>query len=66
MDTMDTASDRWMSCREAADHIGVAEQTLRNWLATGNPYGVPSWKIGKRRSFRRDALDEWLASRKDP
>ena len=66
MEKQDTKTEPLLSYAEAASHIGViAEQTLRNWFAQGNPQGVPSLKIGRRRFFRRSELEAWLRTRRE-
>jgi excisionase family DNA binding protein len=48
----------WLSPEEAADYLGIALGTLRNW--TSARY-VPFAKRGRLVRYHRDALDRWLA-----
>lgn len=47
----------WLTPQEAADYLGVALGTLRNW--TSARY-VPFARRGRVVRYRRDALDRWL------
>ena len=51
-----------MTRAEAADYIGVKEQTLAVW-ACANRYGLPFVKVGRLCRYRRSDLDAWLAQR---
>lgn len=42
----------------AARYLGIGRVTLYQLLKTND--GPPSLRIGKRRLFRREALDNWL------
>ena len=47
-----------LSVNDAARYIGVGRTHLYNLLSTGE--GPPSFRAGKRRLFRKDALDQWM------
>lgn len=45
---------------EAANHIGISTNHLRNLIARGNVPGVV--RLGRRIVISRVALEEWIAS----
>ena len=47
----------WMSFRRAAEHAGISERTLRDWVALR---GCPSYKIGGKVLFDQRELDDWI------
>jgi len=49
-----------LNTREAADYLGIKEETLRRWAASNV---VPVVRLNRLLRFRRSALDEWLAQR---
>ena len=51
-------SSPWFTPAEAAEYLGVAVGTLRNW--TSARY-VPFARRGRVVRYRREELDEWLA-----
>ena len=51
-----------MPPRDAAVYIGVKINTLAVWRMT-NRYGLRYLKLGKAIRYRKDDLDEWLASK---
>ena len=51
-----------MTPRDAAVYIGVKIYTLAGWRMT-NKYGLRYLKLGKAIRYRKDDLDEWLASK---
>lgn len=57
---MSTPADRsrWDSIADAAEHLGVSEKTIRNYIARGT---LPAYRLGNRaiRIDRRD-LDALL------
>lgn len=56
--TTDNANrDGLMRIEEAAEYLGFAKQTLRNWVSDGR---IPYVKIGRSVRFRRSELDEWV------
>lgn len=49
----------YMDSRELEEHTGTKAGTWRYWASIG--YGPPSFKIGKRRVWKRDTVMKWLA-----
>lgn len=47
---------------EAAEYLGIAEQTLAIWGSTGR-YGLPMVKVGRFARYRREDLDAFLSKR---
>lgn len=45
----------------AAAYLGIGRATLYKLCATGD--GPPSYHVGRRRLFRRAALDRWMRAR---
>jgi excisionase family DNA binding protein len=54
----DSFFERLMTVEEFADALGLAPQTIRNWVAMRK---LPYLKIGGRTRFRRGSLRAWLA-----
>ena len=54
--------ENWVSIDEAAKHLGVNKDTIRNWIKKQN--GIPAHKIGKLWKFKLSELDEWVKSGK--
>jgi excisionase family DNA binding protein len=55
----------FLSVREAAERVQVAEPTIRRWISE---CGLPAAKLGGRRPvirIRVDALDEWVRRQED-
>ena len=51
-----------VSCiNEAAAHLGVTKDTIRNWIKRTD---IPAHKIGKLWKFKLSELDEWVKSGK--
>jgi excisionase family DNA binding protein len=48
----------WMTPVEAAEYLGIALGTLRNWTSA---HFVPHVKKGRVVRYHRDAIDNWLA-----
>jgi len=48
--------------RQAANYLGLAEQTLAVWLSTGR-YPIPVVKVGRLVKYRRQDLDQFLKNR---
>jgi hypothetical protein len=54
--------DEFQSKAEHAAELGVCSRTLDIWL--GDPVDpIPSWKVGQRRLFKKEATREWLERR---
>ena len=45
MDSVDKNEEKWVGIEEAANHLGVNKDTIRNWIKKEN--GIPAHKIGK-------------------
>jgi hypothetical protein len=56
------ASSDLLSRREAAEYLGVSEQTLAIWRCSGR-YQLPVIKVGRLAKYRRRDLESFLASR---
>ena len=54
----DTPTSPWLTPTQAAEYLGVALGTLRNW--TSARY-VPHVRRGRVVRYRRDVLDRWLS-----
>ena len=50
---------RWLTIREAADHVGLSVDSLYHRVSQRS---IPFVKLGKRVMFDRQALDEWLSA----
>lgn len=46
--------------KEAAEYLGISEQTLAIWKSTGR-YNLPSVKVGRLVRYKKSALDEFVA-----
>jgi excisionase family DNA binding protein len=53
--------DKLMSLTQAADILGIATQTARNWLLEGR-FPVRTHKIGYRRMVKKSEIEQYLAS----
>jgi excisionase family DNA binding protein len=49
--------DRWLSVDEVADYLGVAKDTIYNWVTNK---GMPGHKVGRFWKFKRDDVDGWV------
>lgn len=58
---MANITESWISIIEAATHLGVTKDTVRNWIKKTD---IPAHKIGKLWKFKRSELDEWVRSGK--
>ncbi len=54
-------TEKWISLEEAANHLGVTKDTIRNWIKKTD---IPAHKIGKLWKFKRSELDTWVKSGK--
>jgi excisionase family DNA binding protein len=54
--------EKLMTVEELADALGLAPQTIRNWVALRR---LPYLRIGGRTRFRRDSLRAWLAKQEN-
>ena len=53
--------ENWIGIEEAANHLGVTKDTIRNWIKKTD---IPANKIGKLWKFKRSELDEQVKSGK--
>jgi excisionase family DNA binding protein len=54
------AEDTWFTVEEAAEHLSLTEDALRQLLRRGR---IPSHRIGERRiRFSKAELDNWIRS----
>lgn len=58
---MNNIEENWISITEAAGHLGVTKDSIRNWIKKTD---IPAHKIGKLWKFKRSELDEWVKSGK--
>ncbi len=58
-----TTVDRKLTPKEAAEHIGVAEQTLAVWRTTNRYPDLVYLKVGRAVRYRLSDLDKWLERR---
>lgn len=49
--------ERWVNIPDVADHIGVSQDTIRNWLKSGK---LPTIKAGKQYKFLLSEVDALL------
>ena len=49
--------EKWISIEDAANHLGVTKDTIRNWIKKTD---IPAHKIGKLWKFKRPELDTWV------
>ena len=54
-------SESWISLAEAAVHLDVTKDSIRNWIKKTD---IPAHKIGKLWKFKKSELDEWVKSGK--
>ena len=58
-DALLKAADCLRTAAEAADYLGVREQTLAVWRSTGR-YGLAFIKVGRLIKYRQSDLDAFL------
>ena len=54
--------EKWVGIVEAAKHLSVNKDTIRNWIRSKN--GIPAHRVGKLWKFKLSELDEWINSGK--
>ena len=54
-------TEKWIGIEDAAKHLGVTKDTIRNWIKKTD---IPACKIGKLWKFKLSELDEWVKSGK--
>ncbi len=57
----DEVRESWVGLAEAAAHLGVAKDTVRNWIRKTD---IPAHKIGKLWKVKLSELDDWVKSGK--
>ena len=55
----DNYSESWIGVEEAANHLGVTKDTIRNWIKKTD---ISAHKIGKLWKFKKSELDDWVKS----
>lgn len=50
-------NERWISSKEAAEHIGVNKDTLQRWITNKI---IPCHRIGRLWKFRISEIDSWI------
>lgn len=51
-----------LSTKEASEHLGIAESTLRYWRHVADGTGPKSFRVGRKLVYYAvDDCDEWLA-----
>nr|DAX78021.1 MAG TPA: DNA binding domain protein [Caudoviricetes sp.] len=58
----DIANDNWINIEESAEHLGVKQGTIRDWIRKDK--GVPAHKVGKLWKSNRSEVDAWIKSGK--
>lgn len=58
---INNVNEVWVGIAEAAIHLGVTKDTIRNWIKKTD---IPAHKIGKLWKFKLSELDEWVKSGK--
>jgi excisionase family DNA binding protein len=54
---MENQSERWITLKEAAEHLNVS----RSWLyQKGRTAGVPRARIGSKYRYKTSDLDAWM------
>lgn len=51
---IDNVNESWVGINEAAAHLGVTKDTIRNWIKRTD---IPAHKIGKLWKFKLSELD---------
>jgi excisionase family DNA binding protein len=52
-----TATEKWSSLEEIAEHLGVSKDTIYRWISTKQ---MPAHKVGKLWKFKISEIDEWV------
>lgn len=50
-------SERWHSVEEVADHLGIAQDTVRRWIESRD---LPAHRLGKLWKFNLGEVDDWV------
>lgn len=54
-----------MGPAELAAYLDVPIQTVYRWRARTPRDGPPGYRVGRHTRFRRDEVDQWLATRRE-
>ena len=54
-------NERWLSLKEIAEHLGVSNETVYNWI---DGKQMPAHKIGRLWKFKVSEVDKWAISGK--
>ena len=52
-------TERWLSVKEIAAHLGVSKETIYNWIEEKT---IPAHKIGRFWKFKASEVDESFIS----
>lgn len=58
---METYTEKWIDIEELSEYLGVAKDTIRNWIKKTD---IPARKIGRKWKFKISEIDEWVTSGK--
>ena len=58
---IDNVNESWVGINEAAAHLGVTKDTIRNWIKRTD---IPAHKVGRLWKFKFSEVDEWVKSGK--
>ena len=61
MDIVEKNDEKWVGIEEAANHLGVNKDTIRNWIKKTD---IPAHKIGRLWKFKLTEVDAWVKSGK--
>ena len=50
-------SESWASVEDAARHLGVAKDTIYQWIETR---ALPAHRVGRLWKFKLSEVDEWV------
>ena len=51
--------DKYLDCDEISELLGICKGTILNWVSADK---IPSIKLGKKRIFHLDTINDWLQS----
>lgn len=50
-------SDRWVSVTDAAEHLGVARDTIYRWIEAKR---LPAYRVGRHWKLKLEEVDQWV------
>lgn len=53
------AEQRWLTVPEAATHLGIATDTVYDWI---HRRGLPAHRVGRLWRIDREEIDAWVKS----